>query len=296
MASPVEAVQCYGRKVRIGNAPKCRRQLSTTSRDLAGLEEGWNILRYFGRKRNHLWNYSTRAERRDGAERELWGGMKPGHQLVSQLVHLGFVGLLWTKPAIEPLELFGKTGMNSRGTGPGRYYVAPLLENLVRSSPDLSSSLFTQKTATAVAHVKRGKGLIKLNGSPIDLIEPEILKYKVLEPMLIVGKDKFAGVDIRIRVQGGGHVSQIYGGLLDVPFIVDFLGLLTLLSLLQPSGKRLPRASLLSTRNTLTRRRRRRFRTSSSLTTGACSSQTPAEWSRKSSAVLVPVPDTKRWV
>ena len=33
---------------------------------------------------------------------------------------------------------------------------------------------------------------------------------QVLEPMLILGKERFAGVDIRIRVRGGGHTSQIY--------------------------------------------------------------------------------------
>ena len=43
------------------------------------------------------------------------------------------------------------------------------------------------------------------------MVEPEILKYKVYEPILIVGKDKFAGVDIRVRVKGGGPVSQVYG-------------------------------------------------------------------------------------
>jgi len=26
----------------------------------------------------------------------------------------------------------------------------------------------------------------------------------------LLGKDKFAGVDIRVRVKGGGHVSQVY--------------------------------------------------------------------------------------
>lgn len=33
---------------------------------------------------------------------------------------------------------------------------------------------------------------------------------QVYEPLLIVGTDKFAGVDIRVRVSGGGHTSQIY--------------------------------------------------------------------------------------
>lgn len=28
--------------------------------------------------------------------------------------------------------------------------------------------------------------------------------------MLVVGKDRFKDVDIRVRVNGGGHVAQIY--------------------------------------------------------------------------------------
>jgi small subunit ribosomal protein S16e len=52
--------------------------------------------------------------------------------------------------------------------------------------------------------------LIKLNGSPIELVEPEILRLKVLEPILLLGRDKFANLDIRLRVSGGGHTSQIY--------------------------------------------------------------------------------------
>ncbi|KAG9835831.1 ribosomal protein S9, partial [Aureobasidium melanogenum] len=67
-----------------------------------------------------------------------------------------------------------------------------------------------KKTATAVAHCKQGQGLIKVNGQPISLVQPEILRFKVYEPVLILGLDKFAGVDIRVRVSGGGHTSQVY--------------------------------------------------------------------------------------
>ncbi|KAF7248527.1 40S ribosomal protein S16 [Varanus komodoensis] len=85
-----------------------------------------------------------------------------------------------------------------------------------------------QKTATAVAHCKRGNGLIKVNGRPLEMIEPRTLQYKgyfsefeklaqffvliakLLEPVLLLGKERFAGVDIRVRVKGGGHVAQIY--------------------------------------------------------------------------------------
>nr|ABX44789.1 putative 40S ribosomal protein RPS16 [Flustra foliacea] len=67
-----------------------------------------------------------------------------------------------------------------------------------------------KKTATAVSHCKRGNGLMKVNGRPLELVEPATLRYKLLEPVLLLGKDKFAGVDIRVRVKGGGHVSQVY--------------------------------------------------------------------------------------
>ncbi|KAJ1759320.1 40S ribosomal protein S16 [Coemansia sp. RSA 1822] len=67
-----------------------------------------------------------------------------------------------------------------------------------------------KKNATAVAYVKRGKGMIRINGHPLELLEPEILRFKVYEAILIVGEDKFAGLDIRVRVKGGGHTSQVY--------------------------------------------------------------------------------------
>jgi small subunit ribosomal protein S16e len=37
--------------------------------------------------------------------------------------------------------------------------------------------------------------------------------FQLQEPFLLLGKEKFAGVDIRVRVRGGGHVAQIYGKL-----------------------------------------------------------------------------------
>jgi len=61
-----------------------------------------------------------------------------------------------------------------------------------------------------VAHTKRGKGLIRLNGVPIDLVKPDTLRIKAVEPILLLGKERFANVDIRVRVKGGGHVSQMY--------------------------------------------------------------------------------------
>ncbi|VDO30574.1 unnamed protein product [Haemonchus placei] len=67
-----------------------------------------------------------------------------------------------------------------------------------------------KKTATAIAHCKKGRGLVKVNGRPLEHLEPQILRMKLQEPLLVVGKERFQDVDIRIRVSGGGHVAQIY--------------------------------------------------------------------------------------
>lgn len=47
---------------------------------------------------------------------------------------------------------------------------------------------FSQKTATAVAYCKRGSGLLRVNGRPLDQIEPKVLQYKLQEPLLLLGK------------------------------------------------------------------------------------------------------------
>ncbi|CAN0108840.1 unnamed protein product, partial [Hapterophycus canaliculatus] len=66
-----------------------------------------------------------------------------------------------------------------------------------------------KKTATAVAYCKRGRGLIKVNGCPIELLEPAILRVKTFEPVLLLGPGRFSNVDIRVRVRGGGYTSQV---------------------------------------------------------------------------------------
>merc|ERR1711879_251395 len=67
-----------------------------------------------------------------------------------------------------------------------------------------------KRTATAVAFCKEGRGLIRVNGSPIGLVEPAIMRMKVYEPVLVLKPAAFSNVDIRVRVSGGGHTSQVY--------------------------------------------------------------------------------------
>ena len=67
-----------------------------------------------------------------------------------------------------------------------------------------------KKTAIAVCLCKEGKGMIRVNGVPLDLINPPVLRIKVFEPLFIVGKEYYAKLDLKIRVTGGGQVAQAY--------------------------------------------------------------------------------------
>jgi len=67
-----------------------------------------------------------------------------------------------------------------------------------------------KKNAVAVALCKAGKGLVRVNGCPIELLEPAPLRLKVQEPFLLLPANHFASVDVRVRVQGGGMTAQTY--------------------------------------------------------------------------------------
>ena len=60
--------------------------------------------------------------------------------------------------------------------------------------------------------VDAGIGLRRrLLGKPATGADPSaLLRYKVYEPILVIGPEKLANIDIRLRVKGGGHVSQLY--------------------------------------------------------------------------------------
>ena len=66
-----------------------------------------------------------------------------------------------------------------------------------------------KKNATAVATASPGKGFVHVNGKPIQLLEPASLRMKVWEPIFLLGARHFQGLNIRVRVTGGGSTSQV---------------------------------------------------------------------------------------
>ena len=63
---------------------------------------------------------------------------------------------------------------------------------MVKELVEFVQTFGKKKNSTAVAHCKRGKGTLRVNGKPIDLVEPKIMRTKLLEPILILGPDKFS--------------------------------------------------------------------------------------------------------
>lgn len=65
-----------------------------------------------------------------------------------------------------------------------------------------------RKTAIARAIVKPGAGRIRVNRTPIEILEPEIARAKIMEPLLQAGDEVWKQVDMEVRTQGGGYMGQ----------------------------------------------------------------------------------------
>ena len=64
-----------------------------------------------------------------------------------------------------------------------------------------------RKRAIARATLREGKGKIRFNKTPLDLVNPKLLRMKLREPLLLAD-DTAKMVDIDVSVFGGGIISQ----------------------------------------------------------------------------------------
>lgn len=65
-----------------------------------------------------------------------------------------------------------------------------------------------RKTATAKAVVKQGLGRVRVNKTPIEIIEPAIAREKIMEPLLQAGEATWKQVDMDVKTEGGGYMGQ----------------------------------------------------------------------------------------
>ncbi len=67
-----------------------------------------------------------------------------------------------------------------------------------------------RKTAVARATLKEGSGNVRINKKPLQILEPEVVREKIAEPLFIasqLGID-LASIDIEVNVRGGGFMGQ----------------------------------------------------------------------------------------
>jgi len=65
-----------------------------------------------------------------------------------------------------------------------------------------------RKTAIAKAVIKPGMGRIRINNTPLEIYEPEVARLMILEPLLEAGEEAWKGLDINVKVRGGGFMGQ----------------------------------------------------------------------------------------
>jgi small subunit ribosomal protein S9 len=64
-----------------------------------------------------------------------------------------------------------------------------------------------RKTAVARATISEGKGRIRVNKKPIEIVEPEFVRLKMTEPLEFAA-NVLPGLDIDVNVHGGGIFGQ----------------------------------------------------------------------------------------
>ena len=74
-----------------------------------------------------------------------------------------------------------------------------------KKGPKLYSG--ARKTARATAAILPGGGRIRVNGTPVEIWEPETARLHLMGPVVVVGevREKY---DVDVRVSGGGFMGQ----------------------------------------------------------------------------------------
>jgi len=64
-----------------------------------------------------------------------------------------------------------------------------------------------RKRALAKAVVREGSGKVLINRKPVEVMEPELVRLKILEPLMLL-PELAKTVDVEVTVRGGGIVGQ----------------------------------------------------------------------------------------
>ncbi|MCI4321360.1 MAG: 30S ribosomal protein S9 [Thermoplasmata archaeon] len=74
-------------------------------------------------------------------------------------------------------------------------------------TPQIVQTTGKRKEAIARATVRKGTGQVRINQQPLEILEPDIVRQKIQEPLLMVG-EKWKNLNISVDVSGGGIMGQ----------------------------------------------------------------------------------------
>ena len=81
----------------------------------------------------------------------------------------------------------------------------PTAKTATKKPPKLYSG--ARKTARATAAIHPGVGRIRVNGTPVELWEPEPARLHLMGPVVVVGELR-GKYDVDVDVSGGGFMGQ----------------------------------------------------------------------------------------
>jgi small subunit ribosomal protein S9 len=68
-----------------------------------------------------------------------------------------------------------------------------------------------RKAAVARVTIKEGKGEVRINKKPLDIMEPEVVRAKISEPLSIAAQlpdVELGDIEVEVNVRGGGFMGQ----------------------------------------------------------------------------------------
>ncbi|HDD63716.1 MAG: 30S ribosomal protein S9 [Thermoprotei archaeon] len=65
-----------------------------------------------------------------------------------------------------------------------------------------------RKMARARVIIREGKGRVRINGIPLEIYQPELARWKIMEPLLLAGEKIVNKIDIEASARGGGVMGQ----------------------------------------------------------------------------------------
>ena len=81
---------------------------------------------------------------------------------------------------------------------------------MAKKAPKVVHTSGKRKRAIARASLKSGKGRVRVNSSPIEILSPNLARRKAMEPLVIAdAMNRLSDVDIIVKVHGGGVMGQM---------------------------------------------------------------------------------------